>query len=88
MFPDMIEMGEFGADPAEIVPDAGENGLDFIRRLLREGGGQVGAADPLFAQLNPNMRVTIDWANEGLKRDEWPSALRLLPPLLPLLFRR
>ena len=30
MLPDMIEMGEFGAEPAEIVPDACENGLDLL----------------------------------------------------------
>jgi len=27
----MVEMGEFGAEPSEVVPDAGENGLDFLR---------------------------------------------------------
>ena len=31
MLPDMIEMGEFGAIAAEIVPDAGKNGLDLFR---------------------------------------------------------
>jgi hypothetical protein len=31
VLPDMIEMGKFGAEPAEIVPDACENGLDFLR---------------------------------------------------------
>ena len=30
VLPDMIEMGEFGAKAAEIVPDAGENGLDLL----------------------------------------------------------
>jgi hypothetical protein len=29
VLPDMIEMGEFGAIAAEIVPDAGKNGRDL-----------------------------------------------------------
>ena len=50
VLPDVIEMGELGADAAEIVPDAGENGRRSPRRFLRKGGGQIGAADPLLAQ--------------------------------------
>jgi hypothetical protein len=46
----MIEMGEFGADAAEIVPDARQDRLDFLGRFFREGGDQVGAADFLLAQ--------------------------------------
>jgi hypothetical protein len=52
--PDVIEMGEFGADPAEIVPDTGEDGLDLLRRFFREGRGQIGAADALLAQPRPD----------------------------------
>ena len=33
--PDVIEMGEFGADAAEIVPDAGQDGLDLLRAISR-----------------------------------------------------
>ena len=55
--PDVIEMGEFGADAAEIVPDAGQNGLDLLGRFFRERGGQIGAADPLLAQLRPMRRA-------------------------------
>src|SRR5262249_20572193 len=47
--PYLVEMGELGADAAQIVPDAGENLLDFLRRLLRESGGQVVAADAVLA---------------------------------------
>ena len=50
VFPDVIEMGELGADAAEIVPDARENGFDLLRRFFRESGAQIGAADLLFAQ--------------------------------------
>ncbi len=50
VLPDMVEMREFGADAAEIVPDACQNGLDLLGRFFRKGGGQIGAADPLFAQ--------------------------------------
>src|SRR6202171_570217 len=32
--PDVVEMREFGADAAEIIPDARENGLDLFRRLF------------------------------------------------------
>src|SRR3954468_24417040 len=49
MFPDVIEMGEFGADPAEVIPDTGKDGFDFLRRFFGKCGGQVGAANPLLA---------------------------------------
>ena len=39
-----VEMREFGGDAAEIVPDAGEDRLDLVRRFLREG------RDELFAR--------------------------------------
>ena len=48
--PDVVEMGELGADAAEIVPDAGQDFLDFLGRFFREGGCQIFAADPVFAQ--------------------------------------
>src|SRR5438270_7223796 len=48
VLPDVIEMGEFGADAAEIVPDAGEDGLDLLGRFFRERRGQVGAANFVF----------------------------------------
>ena len=56
VLPDVIEMGELGADAAEIVPDAGENGLDLLGRFFREGGGEIGAADPLLAQQGADQR--------------------------------
>ena len=56
VLPDVIEMGELGADAAEIVPDAGEDGLDLLRRFFREGGGQIGAADPVLAQHRSDQR--------------------------------
>ena len=52
--PDVIEMGELGADAAEIVPDAGQNGFDLLRRFLGEGGGEVFAADTVLAQPSPD----------------------------------
>ena len=48
--PDVIEMGEFGADAAEIVPDAGQNCLDLFGGLFRERRRQIRAADPVLAQ--------------------------------------
>ena len=54
--PDMVEMGEFGADAAEIVPDASENGLDLLGRFFRKGGGEIGAADLVLTQ---------PWADEA-----------------------
>ena len=48
--PDMVEMGELGADAAEIVPDAAKDFLDFLGRFFRKGGFQVFAADAVFAQ--------------------------------------
>ena len=50
VIPDVIEMGELGADPAEIVPDAGQDGFDLLRRFFREGGGEIVAADAVLAQ--------------------------------------
>src|SRR5262249_22020280 len=48
--PDVVEMGELGADAAEIVPDARENLLHRFRRFLGEGGFEVFAADAVLAQ--------------------------------------
>ena len=48
--PDVIEVGELGADAAEIVPDAGQNGFDLFRRFFREGGLEILAADPVLTQ--------------------------------------
>ena len=46
VLPDMVEMGEFGAEPSEIVPDAGEDGSissgDF------SGKAAVRLARPIF----------------------------------------
>src|SRR5262249_36010087 len=48
--PDVVEMGKLGANAAEIVPDAGENPFDLLRRFFREGGLQILAADTVLAQ--------------------------------------
>ena len=45
IIPDVVEMGEFGADAAEIVPDAGQDFLNLLGRFFREGGGEIVAAD-------------------------------------------
>jgi hypothetical protein len=50
----MIEMGELGADAAEIVPHAGKDGLDLFRRFLGEGGREVFAPDAVLAQPPPD----------------------------------
>jgi hypothetical protein len=42
-------MGELGADAAEIVPHAGENGFDLFGLFFRESSGQIGAPNPLLA---------------------------------------
>src|SRR5262249_48399357 len=44
-----VEMGELRHYAAEIVPYAGKNALDLIRRLFRKRGGQVLAADLVLA---------------------------------------
>ena len=49
VIPDVVEMGEFGADAAEIVPDAGQDFLDLLRGFFREGGREVLAADAVLA---------------------------------------
>jgi len=30
VFPDMIDMREFGAEAAEVIPDTSKNGLDLL----------------------------------------------------------
>ena len=54
VIPDVVEMGELGADTAEIVPHAGENRFDLLGRFLREGGLQILAADAVLAQPPAN----------------------------------
>ena len=63
-------MGEFGADAAEIVPDAGQNGFDLFRRFLGECGRQILAPDAVLAQ--PSSDEAGDTAEEigGLVRVE------------------
>jgi hypothetical protein len=43
-------MDEFGYDAADIVPYAAQDGVNFGGRFFREGGCQIGAADPIFRQ--------------------------------------
>src|SRR5262249_23478401 len=50
VIPDLVEMRELGGDPAEIVPDAVEDGLDFLRRFLGKGGREIGPTDLVFGQ--------------------------------------
>src|SRR3569623_72243 len=52
--PDMIEMGELGADAAEIIPHTGENFIDLRRRLFREGGDEIGMRDAMFGPPRPD----------------------------------
>ena len=48
--PQPVEMGELGADAAEIVPDAAQDRLDLGGRLLRKCGDEIGAADAVLRQ--------------------------------------
>jgi hypothetical protein len=52
-----IDMGEFGRDASEIVPDAVEDRLDLGRRFLRKGGG--GLSRPIRCSLSrgPSLRM-------------------------------
>ena len=52
--PQPVDMRELGADAAEIVPDAAQDRLDLGGRLLRERGGEVGAADAVLRQPRPD----------------------------------
>src|SRR5581483_11555728 len=45
-----VEMGEFGRHAPEIVPDAAEDALDLLRRLVGKSGGEIGAADAVLRQ--------------------------------------
>jgi hypothetical protein len=45
-----LDLRELDRIAAEIVPHAAENLLDLGRRLVREGGHQIGAADAMLRQ--------------------------------------
>ena len=68
--PDVIEMGELGADAAEIVPDAGQNGFDLFRRFLGEGGLEIFAPDAVLAQPSPDEAGDAAEEIRGLVRIE------------------
>ena len=55
VIPDAVEMGEFDADAAEIVPDAAENGLDLCVGFFRKGHAQIFLPDPVLAQFRPDL---------------------------------
>src|ERR1700722_17535811 len=74
MLPDMIEMGEFGAVAAEIVPDAGKYGLDLRRRFFRESGRQVGSGSPVFACQGTDQTSDAAEQTGGLDRIEIADA--------------
>jgi hypothetical protein len=52
-------MSKLDGDPAKIVPDAGENALDFIVRFVGKRGVQLIAADAVFRKQR------TDPAHEG-----------------------
>src|SRR5215212_1438597 len=54
MFPDVVEMGEFGADTAEIVPDTCENRFDFFGRFFWKSRREIGSADFFLTQHRPD----------------------------------
>src|ERR1700735_1593289 len=56
VLPDVIEMGEFGAQTPEIVPDTLQDRLDLVRRFFGESCHQIGATDPMF---------TGEWAEQA-----------------------
>ena len=69
--PDVIEMGEFGADAAEIVPDAGQNGLDLLAAIF-PGNAAVRLARPIRCSrsVGPIRRVIAAEQIGGLDRIE------------------
>lgn len=66
----MIEVGKFGAQTAEVVPNTGQDGLDLFRRFFREGRRQVGAANPLFAGQGTDQAGGVAEKVGGLDRIE------------------
>ena len=45
-----LDLGELDRIAAEIVPHPGQDLLDLRRRLVREGGHQIGAADAMLGE--------------------------------------
>lgn len=50
VLPDVIDVRELRCYASEIVPDAVENGIDFLRRFLGKRGGEIGVADLVLAK--------------------------------------
>ena len=46
--PQVVEMRELAADPAEIFPHIRQDGFDFSRRLFGERRSEIVAANPVF----------------------------------------
>src|SRR3984957_16407033 len=74
VLPDMIEMGEFGAIAAEIVPDAGKNGRDLRGRFFRKGGRQIGTGGLVFACKGTEQSCKATEQIGGLDRIEIANA--------------
>src|SRR5262245_32904935 len=70
--PDVVKMGELGADAAEIVPDTGKNLLDLFRRFFGEGGLQILAADAVLAQAPADEQRSASEEIRGLVRVKQP----------------
>ena len=50
-------MGEFDGDAAEIVPDPARICSISAARFVREGGGQIGAADAVLREPRADVRM-------------------------------
>ena len=57
-----VDMGEFGGDPAEIVPDRLQDVLDLGCGLFRKCRREIGAADPVL--LEPRAEPAHEAAGE------------------------
>ena len=56
--PQPVEMGEFGAHAAEIVPDAAQDRVDLGGGFFRESGGKIVAADRFSGSSGPIVRIS------------------------------
>ena len=82
-----VDVGEFGGDTAEIVPDAEQDRFDLGGGFFRKSGGEVGAADPVLLEPRTERAhdapgevghaLAVGRANDAQHPDREPSKHRV-----------
>ena len=88
---DAVDVRELGRHPAEILPHAAEDLLDLLRRLVRERGAEIVAADFVLGKPGSDdahqaanqvrHELTVDEAQDRERADNQPAENALEYPL-------